>query len=215
MLAIKSWNALAKEILLHKKIDHLILSFHSYSGGLLVGIVARDLDQKNVKDLFMVKSGGVPTRVTRISFDGCNIANSPRRMTSFAQWFRAEKVSGYTWSIAVQQAWIKIPKGMDETSIKKDLGPYKKYIISNLPDSQALAKRCRAGDIKETFIVSYGSEDGSTAQFPLKPSQEKVIKPLSSARERTVNAAEVDNLQNEYDLAVIQAFEHVTITFQR
>jgi hypothetical protein len=134
-------------------------------------------------------------------------------MASFAQWFRAEKVSGYTWSIVVQQAWIKIPKGTDEASIKKDLSPYKNYIISNLPDPQALAKRCRAGDIKETFIISYGSEDGSAAKFPLKPGQERVYRPLSSARDRTVKALDVEKLQNEYNLAVSQAFECVTITF--
>ena len=71
--------------------------------------------------------------------------------------------------------------------------------------------RCRSKPIKETFIISYGSEDGSEATFPLSSRQAKTIKPLSTARERTINLADVKKLQEEYDSAVIQAFEHVTI----
>ena len=214
MSPVKSWNALANKILSYKAIDHLILSFHSYSGGLMIGNVLRDLDQNNVKSLFTDKSDVVPTQAIKISIDGCNVAKSPRRMASFAQWFKAESISGYTWFVAVQQASIKIPKGMDEASIKNDLAPYKNYIISALPDSLALARRCRTSAITQGFVISYGSEDGSAAKFPLESGQERKFKPLSSAQERTIRAGEVDNLQQEYDLTVSQAFEHVTITFR-
>ncbi len=213
LFAVKSWNALSKIILGYKKIGHLVLSFHSYGGGLIVGGNVRDLDEGSVKNLFFGKSSETNTLVEKISFDGCNVAQKPSRLYNFAKWFGAKSVSGYTWFIVVQEFWIDIPKGSDEASIRKDLAHYRKYIISALPESTALSKRCRTVKIRVPFILSYGSEDGRTVSFPLKPRDQRKVKALDETVKRNIRAAEVGQLQKEYDDAVIQAFERVTITF--
>ncbi len=215
MFAVKSWKALSKNVLQYKKIGHLVLSFHSYGGGLIIGGNVRDLDEKSVKKLFTNPSNVTTTQVDKISFDGCNVANKPRRLANFAKWFGAKSVSGYTWFIVVQKYSIEIPKGNDASSIRKDLAHYRKYVISTLPDATALSNRCRTQTIKVPFILSYGSEDGRTVQFPLRPRDQRTIKALDEAAKRNIAAAGVNQLQKEYDDAVIQAFEQVTITFKK
>lgn len=212
LLAVKSWSDLAKTILRYKKIGHLVLSFHSYGGGLMVGGNIRNLDEGSVEKLFFRENNETNTLVEIISFDGCNVAQKPSRLYNFAKWFRAKSVSGYTWFIVVQEFWIDIPKGSDEASIRKDLEQYRKYVISALPDSKALSKRCKTTKIRVPFIISYGSEDGRTVTFPLKLRDQRNAKSLDEAVKRNIRAAEVKQLQKEYDDAVIQAFERVTIT---
>ena len=211
VVAIDSWKALAKKILSFSKIDHLVLSFHAYSGGMLIGVEAKDLDAKNVKKLFTNKAGVVSTRIEKIDISGCNVAEHPTRMARFAKWFNARQISGYTWSLGFQRIKIDIPKASDEGSIKKLLKPYRKFVISNLPKAGTLANRCKSGRLRIAFVISYGTEDGTHATFPIPSRQEKYIKPLSSARERSIHLPNVASLQKEYDDSVIQLFEHVTI----
>ena len=90
------WKALADRILGYGEIGQLILAFHSYGGGLMIGNRIRDLDQKKVKDLFFPRSGKLPPKTDSIIFEGCSIAQRPVRMANFARWFRARQVSGRT-----------------------------------------------------------------------------------------------------------------------
>ncbi|WP_419656865.1 uncharacterized protein Dvar_59910 [Desulfosarcina variabilis str. Montpellier] len=211
VVPINSWKALAKKMLSFSRIDHLVLSFHAYSGGMLIGIEAKDLDAKSVKKLFTNKKGIVTTKIEKIDIDGCNVAENPTRMARFAKWFAARQISAYTWSLVFQRIKIKFSKGNDEGEIKKILAPYRKFIISNLPKAATLAHRCKSGSLRIAFVIAYGSEDGTHATFPIPSRQEKYIKPLSSARERSINLPDVTSLQKEYDDSVIQSFEHVTI----
>lgn len=211
IIAIESWEALAKKILSFSIIDHLVLSFHAYSGGMLIGVTAKDLDAKSVKQLFTNKKGVVPTRIEKISIDGCNIAEQPARMATFAKWFDARQISGYTWSLVFQKIQIVFSKGSDESSIKKQLAPYRKFVISDLSDAATLTHRCKSAKLNISFVIAYGSDDGSEATFPITPKQEKTIKPLGSARQRKIDLSNVPSLQKEYDDSIVQPFEHVTI----
>jgi hypothetical protein len=212
MKAIKSWEDLAKTILSYSEIGQLVLSFHSYDGGIIVGVKGKNLDE--VGSLFAKKRGEpAPTKVREINFFGCNVASGPTRLAAFAKLFRAKKVSGYTWSVGTQALSVNFDKGTDEETVRKTLAGYLKFIIGTLPDAKSVAASCRSRKVKLQFVVAYGSKDGSAAAFPLKPGKEREFKPLSEAKRRVVSARTVDTLEQEYIDSPSPSFEHVTVTF--
>jgi hypothetical protein len=85
---IDDWPGLATAIQKHTKIGHLAFSFHSFSGGMIVGSDGRELGEASVDKLFTK-----PPQVDRISFFGCNVGNRPVQMAAFGKLFGAKSVT--------------------------------------------------------------------------------------------------------------------------
>ena len=209
---VKDLRDLAAKINSEQQIGHLVLSFHGFGGGIIVGKHAYNLDDSKVKStLTSTRRGSVPS-VERINFFGCNIGLKPSRLKSFAGIYGARRASAYTWFIVHQKISLTIPKGNTVQDVEKTLENYEAYILGT-PDPAGLAARAGAKDAQVPLILVYGSKDGSTAKFPIGFGQKRNFQPLSQAKKTEIKAANVAKADTEYDAPVV-FFEYVTVVMK-
>lgn len=202
---INSWKTLGKVINRYSVIGKLVLSFHGYGGGMIVGGHVRDVDQLQVKKLFSGKN--TAPMVTEIHFFSCNIGNRPVRLAAFGRLFGAKTVSGYTWYIVHQRVTLKLGSG-DTASVKRQLKPYRGFIVPSINDGSLKPNRVIR------FMIIYGSSDGGSARFPLSFGDERKFKPLNQARERKVMLTKVGSVQQELESSPISPFERIVVTLR-
>ncbi len=206
---VGSWEDLAKEIQRQAQIGKLVLSFHSFPGGMLVGGNGRELGEKSVRDLFKK-----PPRVESISFVGCNVGGRPVQMVAFAKLFSAKKVSGYTWYVVKQTVSIKIPKGTSKETIKSTLDPFVPYSAEMLPAADLIAK---VYAFKQNYTLNlvayYGSSEGDAAStIPISAAERRKHKPWTAAVKVDIRASEADAKEKFYEKTPVVDFELVTVT---
>ena len=168
IVPIDDWEGLAKEIQKHPKIDRLVLHFHAFSGGMLVGGNGRELNEKSVLDLFTK-----PPKITKISFVGCHTGKAPTNMWTFAKIFSASSVSGFTWTVVWQWMTFKFPKGVTEKASRDMLTPFEKLAVEMLPAPKIIEATAKSGDRIVKTVAMYGSSDDGTGvnPSPLIPGQ--------------------------------------------
>lgn len=203
MKAVKSWDALAAAIRGHSSIGRLVLSFHGYGGGLIVGNHARDLDQASVRSLFT--KGGAATQIGEIAFMGCNIGSRPAKLAAFGKMFGAKKVSGYTWFLVHQRVTVR-PGGSDDAAIRKALEPYRKFILP------PLGKARLTPNATSNFLVIYGASAYETAKFPLSFGDARKFKPLSEAGERTITGKDAVAVEKELEASPVSPFQRIVVS---
>ena len=208
---IDDWKGLAAAIQKHTKIGHLALSFHSFSGGMIVGSDGRELAEESVTKLFTK-----PPQVERISFFGCNVGNRPVQMAAFGKLFGAKAVTGFTWWTIKQPVNVKLPKGVSVEKIKKALDPFVPYSVELIPAAEVLVKTHTSRKDHEIDIVAvYGSPDGSTASaLPIPLGEQKNRKPWKEAVKKTIKLADAATTEKAYDASPTVAYELLTVTLK-
>lgn len=206
VLPIKDWGHLAKAMMHNAEVGQLVLCFHSFDGGMLVGSEGRTLSEESVSKLFTKRP-----KIRNIAFTGCNVGNRPDEMAAFARMFKAETVSGYTWSTVKQLITATFPKGTREEAIKKTLAPFEPYIAGALPAANVLATNATHKEVTVKLVGLYGSADGETASaMPIPDREGKNRKPWKSAKKREINASEVPVGASD---SPVVPFELVTVKF--
>ncbi len=214
MVSVASWDDLATAIKRHTSIDHLILSFHGYEGGLIVGGDSRYVDEANVLKLFQSKSGGSVPTINKISFVGCNVGGRPAKMATFARLFSANTVSGYTWYMVRQEITLDLPRGNSVADIKNILKPYADFVRPKLNPS-AMAAATRSRDKKFKLLLMYGASTYSTIdKFPLDSRKKRNFKPVGEARQTSIAASKAKQAEADYDASPVTPFEKVIVTLQ-
>jgi hypothetical protein len=131
-------------------------------------------------------------------------------MAWFRKVFGAKKISAYTWSIDMHPHAITFPKGTDEATIQNALKSYEEFIIP-APNRSTIVAECAKRPISKTFILAYGSQDGSKAKFPLGLGDERKYKPLKDAEKRQMTLEQANKmvLETEYEHTPVFPFLHV------
>jgi hypothetical protein len=207
----RDWKSLAETIMKQTKVGQLVLSFHSFDGGMVVGGNARTLSEESVTKLFTKR----PT-INKIAFAGCNVGNRPAEMAAFARMFGAKSVSGYTWSTVKQTLKIKLPKGTTEEAAKKVLDPLEQYVVGVLPAAKVVATQTHKSrkDYEVNLVILYGSDDGSTASaIPIPERESKNRKPWKKAAKTEIPATQAKKAEQAYQSSPVVAFELVTVLF--
>jgi len=214
MVGVGSWDDLARVIKRHASIDHLVLSFHGYEGGLIVGNNSRYVDEASVIKLFQSKSGaGVPT-INNISFVGCNVGGRPAKMATFAKLFSAKTVSGYTWYMVRQEITVELPPGNTVSDINKFLSPYVNFVRPKI-NAAAMVAATKKRRKKFKLLVMYGARSYSTIDsFPLDSRKKREYKPIGEASQTNIDAASAKRVEAEFDESPVTTFQKVTVTMR-
>ena len=207
---IDDWPGLAAAIMGQSKISQLVLHFHSYDGGILVGSENKTLDEPSVAALF-TKPGSKPPQIDTITFLGCNVGGRPAALLAFADLFKAKSVSGYTWYVVHQRITINFPKGMSEADVKKFLDPYVPYAINPLPAAPVLAKVLGSRKVDQDILVFYGSRDESFTPIPIEPGKGRTHKSWKDAEPVTIPANDAKAKEQAYQADPVLPFWLVTV----
>jgi hypothetical protein len=207
---VDDWGGLATAIMGQSRIDKLVLHFHSYDGGLLVGSENKTLDEPSVAALFTKKGAKVP-QIDSIAFIGCNLGGRPAAVLAFADLFKTKVTTGYTWFIVHQLFTIHFKKGMDEADVKKALDPFAPYAINTLPAAPVLAKVLLSRDVDQDVFVLYGSRDESFTDIPIAAGKQRTHKPWTQAEPVTILANEARKKEDAFQADPVLPFWLVTI----
>jgi hypothetical protein len=208
---IDDWPDLAATIQKHTKIGHLAFSFHSFSGGMIVGGDGRELGEASVTKLFTK-----PPQVDKISFFGCNVGNRPVQMAAFGKLFGAKSVSGFTWWTIRTPINVKLPQGIAEETIKATLDPFQPYSVELIPAANVLVKtHTSRKDHEINLLAVYGSPDGSFAsKLPIPLGEQKNRKPWKVAVKKAIKLADAAATEKAYQASPVVAFELLTVTLK-
>jgi hypothetical protein len=207
IVPVDDWDDLAKEIQKHPKIDRLVLHFHAFSGGMLVGGNGRELNEKSVLDLFTK-----PPKVEKISFVGCHTGKAPTNMWTFAKIFSASSVSGFTWTVVWQWVNFKFPKGVTEKAARDILTPFEKLSVEMLPASKVIEATAKSGDRTANTVAMYGSSDDSTLSTLPISLQDRAHKPLKDAENRLIKPADAAKVERDLMTSPVPPFQNVTVS---
>lgn len=211
MVGVGSWDDFANVVNGYSSIEHLVLSFHGYEGGLNIGNNLRDVDEKSVIGLFAPKTGSDAPSIDKISFVGCNVGGRPAKMATFANLFGAKTVSGYTWYIGRQEITFELPPGNTASEITKTLKPYSSFVRPK-PNASAMAAATRRKKKVIKLLIMYGAKSYSTIDsFPLDSRKKRVFKPIDEAAQTTVTVSNAKKLETEIDESPVTSFQKVTV----
>ena len=207
VLAIEDWDELAKEIQKHRQIDRLVLHFHAFSGGMLVGGDGRELNEQSVIKLF-----DNPPNVSKIAFVGCHTGKAPTNMWTFAKLFSATSASGYTWTVFWQWATFNFPKGVAAKQVSDLLTPYEKMAVDMLPAPTVVATTAKSADRTVKTVLMYGSSDDSEAKTVPITATDRYHKPLKEAEQRNITSADAPKVERELLTSPTPPFQNVTVS---
>jgi hypothetical protein len=163
-----------------------------------------------VKDLFASKTGEVRTQIDDIAFVGCNVGSRPARMAAFGKLFDASTVTGYSWWIVRQEIDITIPKGSTESSLRKALAPYAKWVRPPI-NYVALALAARRADATRKLLVMYASYEGDFLKFPVSFGSSRGFKPIGEAEDLKLTGGQAAAKEKEFDDSPVVPFYKVTV----
>lgn len=211
VVKVDSWESLATTITNHSSIEHIVLSFHGYGGGIIVGNNSKYLDESSLKKLFLSKTGEVQTQIKKITFTSCNVGNRPAKMAAFAKYFNAASITGYTWFIVHQLVSATLYKG--DTSKVDDLIKYRNVVFPKL-NIASITAEVKRRDVKKDFLIIYGARNYAhlnQLDFPISFSKSRDFKPLGDARERRLSFSETAKVEKEMEDLSISEFEKITV----
>ena len=207
IVPVDDWDGLAKEIQKPPRIDRLVLHFHAFSGGMLVGGDGRELNEKSVIDLFTK-----PPKIGKVAFVGCHTGKAPTNMWTFAKIFSAASASGFTWTVVWQWVTFTFPKGVTEKAARDMLTPFEKLAVEMLPAPKIIEATAKSGDRTVKTVAMYGSNDDSgVSTLPLS-FQDRSHKPLKDAENRVVKSTDAAKVERDLLTSPVPPFQNVTVS---
>lgn len=144
-------DSLASEIGKYDKLEELVLCYHGYSGGILVGGDAYTLSDPQIAKAFAKKK----TQIDCIRFEGCWVGEDPDEMAAFGRLFGSSTVSGFTWTGWSNTIDLNMPKGTTPEALKKLVEPFEKWFVPNSVNMPMLAQRARQGSRQTIGLLWY------------------------------------------------------------
>jgi hypothetical protein len=207
IVPIDDWDGLAKEVQKHPKIDRLVLHFHAFSGGMLVGGDGRELNEKSVLDLFTKAP-----KIATISFVGCHTGKAPTNMWTFAKIFSASSVSGFTWTVVWQWVTFNFKKGTTEKAARDLVTPFEKLAVEMLPAPKVMEATAKSGDRIVKTVAMYGSSDDSTVSTLPLSLHDRAHKPLKDAENKVIKPADAAKIERDLLTSPVPPFQNVTVS---
>lgn len=196
----------AKAIGEFKQLEELVMYFHGYAGGIILGGDAYSLSDPKVAQAF----AGTTTKIQHIRFEGCWVGEAPDEMAAFGRLFSSSYVSGFTWTGWAQDIEVMIPKAVNAKDLKQILSPYERWFMPGGPDVVQLASMAKQSSVKRRIWLLWYQYTLQN-QPPYVDDNYKKYGPVtykarSEAKGRTVEAKDAKR-----STAPVPPFEYVTV----
>jgi hypothetical protein len=199
-------KGVANEVGKFKQLDELVMNFHGFAGGILLGGEGFKLSDQKVKDIFAKTT----TKIEHIRFEGCWVGEAPDEMAAFGRLFSSSFVSGFTWTSWNNDIEVKVPKGISPKDLRKFLSRFEKWLMPGSPDMGQLASLAKSHDFKKTLLLLWYQYTLQT-QPPYENDNYKRLgshtyKARSEVTNRTVEAKDAKTSDSP-----VPPFEYVTV----
>jgi hypothetical protein len=212
IIRVDSWEKLKKQLQSLTGVDHLVLYFHSGSGGLLIGSELRDF---GTLPSFL---GSMP-RISEISLEGCNAGDNPRALAVLGRIFGVSKIHAFNYFHITQIVNVQIPKDAksrmfvsEMKGIKEKLPFFARSQGSNL-DSQGIDKILKGTPGTYTILAEWFRED--YVETPPPPCKMGDTPPKGYKKRADAIETVLQDWPDlpEDDLSPVTEFQRVTIEF--
>ncbi|MFO1155695.1 MAG: hypothetical protein U1E43_02465 [Rhodospirillales bacterium] len=208
IIRVSSWEQLKQSLKSLRGVDHLIMYFHSTSGGLSI--------ERHVKEFGTLPEflGEMP-QIDEISMEGCNAGDDPKALAALGRVFRAKKIHAFNYFHVTQVVAVQISKndrvGISERRGVKELLPFFARSQGSAADLQGIDKVLQGTPGTYKLLAEWFREvRDRTPPPPVKLGDlpPKGYKKRSDASERVLQDA--PGLPGE-DESPVQIFERITI----
>jgi hypothetical protein len=204
---VRSWKELVSELRKYETIDQLVLYFHGFKGGLIIGG-----DGKELREVVRLFARGRRPKVNKqIDFEACRVAEGPDHLAAFARIFRAPTIRAYNYFYVDSILPVNVEKTDNSESLRRKLAQYRDYLMPGTIDRLAKKKG------KQKAVLEWFRIDRSRAKLPLPPrptefdTRSRTFKRRNDAFRRVVsNEDDLRRLINDYRSPAMQ-FEYVII----